>query len=285
MRWRVAFLAGTMALAPVLASAQKPIVDTTPVVEEFAAFDGSGFSPNPAAGQLDSDEFAGDGMSDGALPFGGSTGAGDWARGTSSGGVSTGGLYAWAGGPDRWLFVQPTDADFSPGTLTVRYVNQTASVISTLDVAYQIQVWNDTARASSWNQPGRDRSGSPGRDGGEAGSDGNALLRRVRIQTDGDDSAVAVGTVRVLAGAPAGTAFWKDCACTRNYRKAVSVYADWSSTVIRASRSAGSASSCRRTASARAFTTARSQSHSSDSALNWPEASSIGSAPVDQSIP
>jgi hypothetical protein len=149
MRWRIAFLGGTLATSPALAWAQKPIVDTTPVVEDFTTFNGDGFSPNPSAGQLDSDDFAGLGMSDGNVPFGGTAIVGDWARGPSPGGEGTAGVYAF-NGLDRWLFVQPTDADFSPGTLTVRYVNQTAKVIPTLEVAYQIQVRNDQGRASTW---------------------------------------------------------------------------------------------------------------------------------------
>jgi uncharacterized protein len=151
MRWRIASLAGALALAGLPAWAQKPIVDATPVVEEFATFDGTGLAPSPTAGQLDSDEFAGTGMSDGAVSFGGTATVGDWARGGSSGGVATGGLYAWTGGPDHWLFVQPTGPDFNPGTLTIRYVNQTAQPITTLDVAYQIEVLNDAPRANSWN--------------------------------------------------------------------------------------------------------------------------------------
>ena len=145
-------LAVALALVPALpAWAQKPIVDSNPVVEEFATFDGSGLSPSPTAGQLDSDEFAGTGMSDGAVSFGGTATIGDWARGGSSGGVTPGGLYAWTGGPDRWLFVQPVGTDFNPGTLTVRYVNQTGRQIPTLDVSYQVLVFNDQPRANSWN--------------------------------------------------------------------------------------------------------------------------------------
>jgi hypothetical protein len=152
MKWRTSSLAAALAVLPALPVwAQKAIVDTTPVVEDFATFDGSGLSPTPAAGQLDSDEFAGTGMSDGDVLFGGTHAPGDWARGTSTGGVITGGLYAGNAGTDRWLFVQPGGTDFTPGTLTIRYVNQTGREIPTLDISYQVMVFNDEPRANSWN--------------------------------------------------------------------------------------------------------------------------------------
>jgi uncharacterized protein len=146
----VTFAVSAVVLAP-SAWAQKVISDENPVIEEFTTFDGSGLDPAPTAGQLDSDEFAGTGMSDGDVPFGGSATSGDWARGESSGGVTTGGLYAWAGGPDRWLFVQPGASDFNPGSLTIRYVNGNAQAITTIDVSYQIEVFNDQDRSNSWN--------------------------------------------------------------------------------------------------------------------------------------
>ena len=151
MNWRTSAFASVLALSALPGWAQKAIVDTTPVVEEFATFDGGGLSPTPVAGQLDSNEFAGTGMSDGDVAFGGTNTTGDWARGGSPGGVTTGGLYAWNAGPDRWLFVQPGGTDFTPGTLTIRYVNQTGREIPTLDVSYQVMVFNDEARANSWN--------------------------------------------------------------------------------------------------------------------------------------
>jgi hypothetical protein len=86
------------------------------------------------------------------VPFGGTSTPmpADWARGLSAGGVITGGLYAGNSATDRWLFVQPTVGDFNPGTLTVRYVNQTGRDIPTLDVSYQVMVLNNAGRANSW---------------------------------------------------------------------------------------------------------------------------------------
>jgi hypothetical protein len=130
---------------------QKAILDASPVLEDFQGFSGAGLSPSPGVGQLDSDEFAGTGMSAGDVAFGGTATSGDWARGQSSSAVVTGGVYAGVEAAERWLFVQPGGGDFTPGTLTIRYVNQTVDEIPSLTVAYQIRVRNDQGRASSWN--------------------------------------------------------------------------------------------------------------------------------------
>ena len=137
--------------APAWGQISIPGID--PVVVDFEGFLGTGFAPDPEPGQLDSDAFAVTGMSDGNLPFGGTETEGDFARGTSAGGVTTGGIYAYDGGdPDApWLFVQPVGSDFAPGTITVRYRNDTGATITEVDVAYDIKVHNDQERASTWN--------------------------------------------------------------------------------------------------------------------------------------
>lgn len=56
---------------------------------DFAGFTGTGFSPTPAAGQLDSDDIIVTGLSAGDLMFGDVGTTGDYARGPSRGGVST----------------------------------------------------------------------------------------------------------------------------------------------------------------------------------------------------
>ena len=139
-----------LAVAPA-AVAQYSIVDSSPIVEAVTGFTGAGFTPTPAAGQLDSDMFAITGMSDGDLAFGGTITSGDYARGASAGGVSTGGVYGWSGGPDTFLFIQPGGSDFTPGTLTMRYVNNSGVTITDVDVSYSIMVLNDAPRANSWN--------------------------------------------------------------------------------------------------------------------------------------
>jgi hypothetical protein len=60
----------------------------SPVTIDFTGFMGSGFAPDPAADQLDSDTWAVTGLSDGDLDFGGTAVTGDFARGSTTGGVT-----------------------------------------------------------------------------------------------------------------------------------------------------------------------------------------------------
>lgn len=151
MNLRLSLLACTLCLAGSSLMAQKSIADANPVVEDFTGFTAAGFAPSPGAGQLDSDEFAITGLSEGTLTFGGTQTAGDFARGLSAGGVSQGGVYAY-NGADSFIFFQPSADDFTPGTLTVRYVNNhPVNSIDNLELSYQIQVLNDGARSTTWN--------------------------------------------------------------------------------------------------------------------------------------
>ena len=66
-----------------------------PFTEDFSSFTGSGFTPTPAAGQLDSDDWSISGFGTN-VAFGGTGTSGDAARGTDTdGGVGTGGVYAF----------------------------------------------------------------------------------------------------------------------------------------------------------------------------------------------
>lgn len=105
-------------------------------------FAGSGFTATPATGQLDSDAWAIAGLSDGGLVFGGTQTSGDFARGSSDGGVTTGGLYAFDvdGAGNLALGVQATDSDFTPGTITLRVGNATGVAVTA--VAFGFDVWN-----------------------------------------------------------------------------------------------------------------------------------------------
>ena len=126
---RISFLFFSMSLpAPVLLAQLDIFVINVPVIVDFeqtftgvneGAFAGGGFAPSPATGQLDSDAWEVAGMSDGNLDFGQSNVAGDFARGTHSGGVGTGGIYAFEVGSNLILGVQPGASDFTPGSLTV----------------------------------------------------------------------------------------------------------------------------------------------------------------------
>ncbi len=116
----------------------------TAVTIDFNGWRGAGFTPTPGFGQLDSDDWAITGLSTGNLNFRGTQTSGDFARGVSTGGVSTGGLYALdAGGGDYRFMIQPSSSDFTPGTLTLRIQNNTGQAITELDVSYEIYVNND----------------------------------------------------------------------------------------------------------------------------------------------
>ena len=126
----------------------------SPVVINFNDFDGSGFSPTPSAGQLDSNMWAVDGFSDGSLDFGGTTemDGNDFARGNSSGGVITGGIWAFdTGGGNIALGIQPGGGDWTPGSLTLKLQNNTGQMLTALDVSYSIYLYNNAGRASSFD--------------------------------------------------------------------------------------------------------------------------------------
>ncbi len=128
---------------------------TVPGVNE-SAFDGSGFSPAPLAGQLNSAAWEILGFSDGDLIFGGTATSGDLARGTRAGtGTSTGGLYSLADFPasgGRSLAFQAGGTDFTPGSITLRIVNGDASdTITQLEISYDIYERNDEDRSSYMN--------------------------------------------------------------------------------------------------------------------------------------
>jgi hypothetical protein len=118
---------------------------------DFSGFDGSGFSSTPAAGQLNSNEWEITGCSDGDLLFGQTNTAGDYARGTSTGGTSSGGFYSFDNGTGASLGFQGTGGDLTPGTITLAINNNTGSTIENLDLSYEVWVYNDQGRANSFN--------------------------------------------------------------------------------------------------------------------------------------
>jgi hypothetical protein len=74
-------------------------------------FAGSGFQPSPSAGQLNSNAWAMTGWSNGTLNFGGTQNSGDFARGTTTAAVTTGGVYALNDGGNRRFLIQPAASD------------------------------------------------------------------------------------------------------------------------------------------------------------------------------
>ncbi|MGB3512589.1 MAG: hypothetical protein WBA93_25895, partial [Microcoleaceae cyanobacterium] len=119
--------------------------------EDFNNFTGNGFVSTPAVGQLDSDIWKVTGLSDGNGTFGGTHDSDDFARGSSTGGVSTGGIYAFDVGSNNILGVQPGGSDFTPGDIVLKITNTTGSTITDLDIAYDIFYNNNEERANSLN--------------------------------------------------------------------------------------------------------------------------------------
>lgn len=114
------------------------------------AYAGAGTAGEPAAGFLDADGWEIIGFSDGDLAFGEEAGAGDYARGTSAGGVSTGGLYAFTVGDGTTaLGVQPTATDFAPGSVGIRIPVAVDAPVG-VEIAYALWVRNDEDRATRW---------------------------------------------------------------------------------------------------------------------------------------
>lgn len=122
--------------------------------ETFEAFTGAGFSPTPTTGQLDSNTWIVTGLSDGMMTFGDTRTTGDFARGDSNGGVSTGGVYAFevtATTMNRGLGVQPAGSDFTPGSFFLKIENTSGSAFSGFDASYLRAVRNDQSRANSFD--------------------------------------------------------------------------------------------------------------------------------------
>jgi hypothetical protein len=114
-----------------------------------AAFGGLGMAVEPQDGYLDANAWQITGFSDGDQLFGTEVTEGDFARGTSPGGVSTGGIYAFLV-PDSGvaLGVQATASDFAPGEIALRVPVARAS-LTTIRISYTLWVWNDQDRSTS----------------------------------------------------------------------------------------------------------------------------------------
>lgn len=125
-------------------------IGTTQTID-FTGFDGSGVAATPAAGQLNSNEWEVIGFSDGNVLFGETNTGGDFARGSSTGGVTTGGLYSFDNGTGAALGFQGSGSDFSPGSLTLAISNNTGAVIDDIELSYEVWVFNDQGRSNSFN--------------------------------------------------------------------------------------------------------------------------------------
>lgn len=121
------------------------------VTLDFSNYTGTGVSANPTIAQLHSLNWAFSGMSDGQLLHGETNTTGDYAQGTSTGGVTTTGLYAFDVNGNTAFGLQADGTDFDGGKAVLRLQNQTGSTITAIQVAYNLFVFNDQNIASTIN--------------------------------------------------------------------------------------------------------------------------------------
>lgn len=121
--------------------------ETTVAGVNQGRYSGAGIGSDPAIGQLDSDTWQFHGFSSGDSAWGQASTSGDLARGLHAGGVTTGGLYAFATTNDnRILGVQATGSDFNPGSMTLAIATEVAQ--SRWDISFDWYVFNDKPRAT-----------------------------------------------------------------------------------------------------------------------------------------
>ncbi len=114
-------------------------------------FNGSGFTPAPTLGQLDSDAWRASGFST-SSSFGDTQTSGDFARGASAGSVGSGGIYGFeVAAGDTALGIQPGGSDFTPGDLDLLVINNTGGNVDTVSVSYEFWVYNDQPRSNTYN--------------------------------------------------------------------------------------------------------------------------------------
>lgn len=142
-----------MAAAIISAAHAQLLINTAgvPVNIDFTGFSGAGFQPGGGGGTLNSNEWSATGFSDGASDFGATSTTGDFARGSTTGLVTTGGIYAVDIAGNQGLMVQPTADDFTPGSFILKIENNTGVDVTELSLSYTIYVLNDGGRSNSFN--------------------------------------------------------------------------------------------------------------------------------------
>jgi uncharacterized protein len=154
MRTQLLLLFVTCALAH-RAEAQLILSDFTTRTIDFAGYTGAGFQPDPGPGQLSSLTWSLSGIAGQSLAFGGTSSSIEFARGTASGTVSSGGLYSFTNpainGGTGSFGIQPIASVWNPGSVTLRVQNDTGKTIPDLQVSYEIWVRNDQPRSTSLN--------------------------------------------------------------------------------------------------------------------------------------
>jgi hypothetical protein len=116
---------------------------------DLSDYAGAGFQPGGGSGTLNSDIWSAEGFTDGAVDFGGTNLTGDFARGIGGAGVTTGGIYSLPSPDGNKIWIQPTNDDFTPGSLTLRLQNNTGSILGGLNIAYKAFASNDEERSNS----------------------------------------------------------------------------------------------------------------------------------------
>lgn len=115
-------------------------------------YNGTGISSTPSPGQLNSSAWGVIGLEDGNLVFGADRTSGDFAKGPSSGGVTSGGIYAFEVSPSNYAFgVQATSKDWTPGYVTLRLQNSTGTALTSLDFNYTLYILNNEGGSLSFN--------------------------------------------------------------------------------------------------------------------------------------
>jgi len=116
-------------------------------------FSAGSISTLPDTGELNSNSWSFAGFSSGNIAFGGeSPDESVYEGGQSEGGVDDGGVYAFEVAPENFaLGFQPGTGDFLPGSVTLRFQNQTGSAINSVSVGYKVYVYNDEAGSNSLN--------------------------------------------------------------------------------------------------------------------------------------
>ncbi|MDD4746532.1 MAG: choice-of-anchor J domain-containing protein, partial [Salinivirgaceae bacterium] len=121
-------------------------------VEDFSGFEGTGFSANPSATQLHSENWRVEGFKAVNGVFGGEHTTTTFAQGLSAGGVTAGGVYAFeVGSGGKILGFQATGNDLKSGNVTLKLENTTGSLIESLEIYYDIYVYNNEPRSSNFN--------------------------------------------------------------------------------------------------------------------------------------
>ena len=126
--------------------------DTTVSGVNNGQFAGTGNVPGPIAGQLDSDSWSLATSTNTLAVFGADNSAGVFARGASTGDVAQSGFYAFEVAPETSaLGVQPDDAVFTPGNITLQARNVTGNEVTSVVVQYTVYVRNNTNASNSFN--------------------------------------------------------------------------------------------------------------------------------------